>query len=404
MSTKLVRWPRMIAAMIAMLSTGIIYAWAVLKLPFVNELGWGGPQLTLNYTLTLCFFCLGGIAGGRISPRIGPAWTLRLAAVLVAAGLACVSFLRKDSSMLSLYVCYAGLTGLGIGISYNVVVSATNAWYPDRRGLCTGVLMMCAGFSSMIYVKLADKLFSLPSFGWRKTFLLFGIGICVILMLCSLKTGLPHKDTPLPAIPIHKAKNKDAYTEEIDSRAMLKRASFWKFYVYSILTCAVGTTAIALSRDISLENGATIAQATTLAGTLALCNGFGRILCGLLFDGIGRRKTMLLSGCAMVVGTASLVLSTAQQMLVPCMIGLCLCGTCFGFAATTASEFISSFYGMRYFPSNYSLGNTVMFPASFASTIATVLLGISHSYLAPMIMLFWFSILAQILNFTIREP
>ena len=58
METKLVRWPRLLFAAIAMLFAGVIYAWSVLKAPLAAEFGWEAPQLALNFTLTLCFFCI----------------------------------------------------------------------------------------------------------------------------------------------------------------------------------------------------------------------------------------------------------------------------------------------------------------------------------------------------------
>ena len=76
------RWFYMILGVVALLFAGVIYAWSILKAPLGEEFGWTGSQLALNFTLTMCFFCLGGFAGGLISKRIGSRLSLILAAAL----------------------------------------------------------------------------------------------------------------------------------------------------------------------------------------------------------------------------------------------------------------------------------------------------------------------------------
>ena len=71
------RWFYMILGVVALLFAGVIYAWSILKAPLGEEFGWTGSQLALNFTLTMCFFCLGGFVGGLISKRIGSRLNLR---------------------------------------------------------------------------------------------------------------------------------------------------------------------------------------------------------------------------------------------------------------------------------------------------------------------------------------
>ena len=144
-----VRWLYLTAGVLALLFAGIIYGWSILKAPLAADFGWTADQLALNFTLTMCFFCLGGMAGGLLSKRIGSR-----ASLILAGALSCLGFFltaRLDgASVAMLYVSYGVLAGLGIGIAYNVIISTVNAWFPDKKGTCSGALMMGFGASALV--------------------------------------------------------------------------------------------------------------------------------------------------------------------------------------------------------------------------------------------------------------
>lgn len=96
---------------------------------------------------SMCFFCLGGFAGGLLGKRIGCRLSLLLAAVLAGFGFYLAS--RLKGQIVILYLSYGVMAGFGIGISYNIIISTISAWFPDRKGLCSGVLMM--GFGASAY-------------------------------------------------------------------------------------------------------------------------------------------------------------------------------------------------------------------------------------------------------------
>ena len=151
----------------SMLFAGIIYAWSILKAPLATELGWGNSDLALNFTLTMCFFCLGGLLGSFISKKIG----VKLSTIIpgIVAGLGFILTGMLQGGVLPLYFTYALMAGGGIGVVYNVIISSVNAWFPDKKGLCSGCLMMGFGLSTLILGNLSSKLFDIPSIGWRTT-------------------------------------------------------------------------------------------------------------------------------------------------------------------------------------------------------------------------------------------
>ena len=325
-----------------------------------------------------------------------------LAAVCIAAGFLLSS--RLSGQVVVLYISYAGLAGTGIGIAYNIIISTTNAWFPDKKGTCSGVLMMCFGLSSLILGKAADALFAMPSMGWRRTYLLLGLGIGAVIALCSLGMEMPPTDMVFPQSR-KKASTKGAIEAlELPTREMWRRPSFLKFFIFAVLTSASGSAVIGFARDLAIAAGAEVPLATTLVGVLSLCNGLGRITCGVVSDQLGVRKAMLISNTIALLAPLAVLFSLGQNSLGLCIAGLCLTGIAYGFLATIISAFTAAFYGLRYFPANYSLSNMMLFPASFGATVASILLTETGGYTAPFLLLTAFAGLAMVINLTIRRP
>ncbi|MDD6160688.1 MAG: MFS transporter, partial [Oscillospiraceae bacterium] len=108
-----VRWLYLIIGVVAMLFAGIIYAWSILKAPFSAEFGWTNNNLANNFTLTMCFFCIGGLVGAQLSKRIGHRVAIIIAAVLGALGFILTASM-SGASVAMLFVSYGLMAGLGI--------------------------------------------------------------------------------------------------------------------------------------------------------------------------------------------------------------------------------------------------------------------------------------------------
>lgn len=396
------RWYRLIVGAVCMLFAGIIYAWSVLKAPLAAEFGWDPSQLALNFTLTMTFWCIGGFISSQLTRRTSPRVTVLAAAVLVLIGFVLCS--RMSDSIGMLYLSYSFLAGTGIGMAYNAVISATNVWFPDKKGTSSGVLMMCFGIGSLILGKVADAMFATPSFGWRKTYLVLGVVIAVILALCGLVQKLPGSDVVLPKPPVKQVAKEEFEVRDYSAGEMLRRATFWKFFAYSVFTAAVGNTVISFARDLSLSVGASAALAVTLAGVLSIFNGLGRILSGILFDALGRRKAMMIGNIAAILGPALLLVTVKSGNLTLCVVGMGFAGISYGFAATTSSVVIGALYGMKHFSTNFSIINLMIIPCSFMATLSSKLLMSTGSYVAPFILLLVLTLAALVLNLSIRKP
>lgn len=195
-----IRWLYLVFGIFSMLFAGIIYGWSILKSPLGTEFGWNAAQLTTNFTITMIFFCLGGFVGAKLTGKIGVKLTAISAGLLSTLGFVLASYI-DGSNIVMLYLSYGLLAGLGIGIAYNVVIGTVNAWFPDKKGLCSGALMMGFGSSSLVLGSVANA--AMENFGWRITYRALGLGLGVILILTGLVLRRPD---PSVSLPVPKAK------------------------------------------------------------------------------------------------------------------------------------------------------------------------------------------------------
>ena len=394
------RWLYLGIGVLAMLFAGIIYAWSILKAPFASF--WDVDQLALNFTLTMTFFCLGGFVGARLSKRFGVRASVIAAGVLTFAGFTLTAML-DGSSVLLLYGSYGLLAGLGIGISYNVVISTVSAWFPDKKGLCSGCLMMGFGASSLVLGNLAST--SIETLGWRTTFVVLGVSLGVVLLIAGLILRRPGPEVKLPAPKAKKnAKLENFETMDYSTGEMLRRASFWMAFVCIGLLAAVGSSVISFAKDLALSVGAAASLATTLVGVLSVCNGLGRILTGALFDALGRRLTMIAANILTMAAAGVTLVAVMAGSLPLCIVGLCLVGLSYGSCPTVSSAFVSAFYGTQFFPTNFSIMNFNLIGSSLMATACGSLLKVTGGYMAPFILLLGLACGALVLNFSIRKP
>ena len=402
-SNKYVRWFYLIIGVIAMLFAGVLYAWSILKSPLSLEFGWGTSELALNFTLAMSFFCIGGLLGAQISRRAGHRIALITAGILSAVGFILTASLR-DTSVVMLYISYGVLAGLGIGVAYNVLIAIVSAWFPDKKGLCSGCLMMGFGASALLLGNAADALFK-STLGWRSTYIILGVAICVVLFLAALLLKKPGQETVLPQPKLTKTASTETFEQkDYTSVQMLCRPSFWMAFVCISFLAAVGSSVISFAKDLALSVQAPESLAVSLVGVLSICNGLGRISTGALFDTIGRRMTMLCANILTICAASVTLLAVSVGSLPLCIVGLCLTGMSYGACPTITAAFTSSFFGMKHFSDNMALMTFTVMCGSLIATVSNKILEVTGGYPATFLMLLAITAVALILNLFIRKP
>ena len=400
---KSMRWIYLVIGVVSMLFAGVLYAWSILKYPLSTEFGWEPSELAFNFTLAMSFFCIGGLLGANLSRRVGHRIALVAAGVFAAAGFILTSALNGVSVAL-LYITYGVLAGLGIGIAYNVVITTVSAWFPDKKGICSGCLMMGFGASALVLGNAADTMFK-SNIGWRATYIILGVAIFAVLVLSAFLLKLPENDVVIDKPETkNKTKQNDIGQCDFTTKQMLCRPSFWMAFICISFLAAVGSSVISFAKDMALAVNAPEALAVSLVGVLSVCNGIGRILTGAMFDVSGRRRTMLCANVLTICAAAVTLLAVFVKSLPLCIVGLCLTGISYGSCPTITAAFTSSFFGMKNFPNNMAIMTFNVMIGSFIATVSNKVLEATGGYTATFVMLLALTFVALVLNTFIREP
>ena len=405
------RWLRLFFAMIVLLFAGIIYAWAILQAPFkpgfngpfADAFDWNKSQLSLNYTLTIMFFCIGGFIAGLLTKKTTPRLRFIIAAVLLFCGFFLTSRLNPGDLGL-LYIAYGFMSGIGIGFVYTTVIGLTAAWFPDKPGLCSGLMLMGFGLTSLVIGNLAETFINMPNLGWRNTYLILAIALGVVFIAASFIIRAPKEGSILPEKKA--AKKPGAAAVQVKDYApseLIKRSSFWRLFIVITLIAAVGSAAIALARDIFIDFKIEPSYVPTLIGFISICNGAGRLTLGALFDTLGIRKTQFFIAIMALAAPVVVVIALVTKLMVIGVIGVALCYFAYGFAPTMASVFSMKFYGPKNFSVNLSILNLILIPAPFAATLAGTMRESTESFLIPFAILACCAVVGGVINLTVKK-
>lgn len=402
---KLNRWVYAVIGVIVLLLAGLVYAWSVMsKSIAASRSDWSAAQLSMTFTLVMAFFCVGCLIAGMLAKKASPKIYVMIAAVLFLAGFMVAS--TTGASIVMLYLGFGVLCGLGAGFAYNAVMSTMSAWFPDKQGLISGILLMGFGLSAFIVGKIFAAV--TPSDGgdeWKATFRVLAIVIFVVMMICSFFFVRPDADFQPPQST--KKKNTREPALDINSGQMVKQPSFWLYYIWAIVVSAAGLVLVSQASGIAVEVGGTSVSDGTIAtvvGLISILNGIGRVIFGGLFDKKGYKPTMILDMIIFIIAGLILILALSTGRFSFIILGFCVGGFAYGGVTPTNSAIISDFFGRTYYPMNFSLINTNLLIASFASTIAGKLYDSSQSYFSTVIMMIGVTVVGFVVFLGIRRP
>ena len=392
-----IRWLYALVGLIVLLFAGFVYGWSVFAAPIASSFpDWTKGQLSLTFTICIAFFCLGGFLAGNLSKKISVRINVIISGILFLVGFFLVS---RTNSLGMLYVSYGVLCGLASGFAYNSVMGVMTKWFPNIQGTITGILLMGFGSSSMILGSVFTALTGEPG-SWRQFFLIMGIVMAIIMIVGSFFFRLP----PANLMPAAKAKTSEG--GDFTPTQMIRKPSFWLFFLWAILISGVGLAVISQAKPFadSIGVGIDAGTITFVVGLISICNGVGRVVFGGLFDKIGWRLTMNIVNAVSLVGVLVLVGAFFTNQFVLVVAGFIVTGLAYGGAPTMGSAFIGKFFGQKNYPVNFSIGNMNLLVASFAGTLAGMLYDASQSYLSTLVAIGIATIVAFVIMNLIRPP
>lgn len=398
------RWVYAIAGVVVLLMAGLIYAWSVMSQPIAaSRPDWTAAQLSLTFTLVMAFFCAGSLIAGILSKKVNPKIYVILSGVLLLAGFMVASLTKESPAML--YLGFGVLCGLGSGFAYNAVMGTICAWFPDKQGLISGILLMGFGLSSFIIGKIFAA--TTPSDGtdnWCGTFRIFGIIIFVVMIVASFFFVKPGADFVPPTAGKNKVVREPAC--DVNTGKMVKIPSFWLMYIWAIMVSAAGLALVGQASGIATQVGTDVPQGTiaTVVGLISIMNGVGRIIYGAMFDKKGYKFTMVVDMISFIIASLILIMALRTGSFGLIILGFIVGGFAYAGVTPMQSAVISDFFGRTYYSVNFSVIVTNLMIGSFASTIAGKLYDMSQSYMSTIFMMILVTVIAFAAFVGIRRP
>ena len=344
------RWLIVVGAILIQLCLGGIYIWSVFRKPLemaVDEggLGLSPSQATLPFSLVLIFFAIATVVGGRWQDKAGPRLVASVGGILLGAGMLLSAF---GKSYPALALGYGVIGGIGIGFTYVCPVATGIKWFPDKRGLITGLSVAGFGAGALILAPVARSL--IDSMGIFSTLSTLGIIFLVVVVAASQLL----KNPPAGYVPAGwTAPETAAVTKESFSTGqMLKTPQFYSIWIMYFFGCLAGLMIIGQTSPIGQEiagySAATAAMAVML---LSIFNGAGRIFWGRISDALGRMKTLFIM--FLLCGVGMFLYNIIGAFPPYYWIGVAIVGACFGGYLALFPAITADFFGTKNIGANY---------------------------------------------------
>ena len=325
---------------------GTVYAWSFFQTILVRQLGWSFTETAWAFSLTILSLGTSAAWAGALLPRVGPRRLAVTGSVMFAGGYMLASLALKWDMLALFYVGYGVIGGAGIGMGYVTPVATVAKWFPDKKGLATGIVVMGFGVGALLLSKgLAPLLIVRMEGDLSLVFLGLGVIFACVLIPCSLVLSNP----PVAVGAVAEQPRND----ESDSAAPYLRSSeFVLMWTVFFCNIAAGISIISFQSELLQEvwgladptvEPATLAEyGATLIAVSSLCNGVGRLFWGLLSDRLGRVRVfrILLASQMVVFG---ILMTECNPYVFSALV--CYVLLCFGGGFATMPSFVLDVFG-----------------------------------------------------------
>jgi MFS transporter, OFA family, oxalate/formate antiporter len=340
------RWLIAASAVGIHISIGSVYAWSVYTKPLIEKFGWGLKETQFTFSLAIFFLGISAAFLGHYLEKHGPRKSGLIAAIFFGLGIAGSGLATTIGSLPLLYLSYGVLGGIGLGIGYITPVSSLVKWFPDRRGLATGLAIMGFGFAALISSPLIVKL--IATVGIANTFFIMGAAYFAIIFASSRYL------TPPPAGWVPEGMKAEVETgkkkinndlSQLTANEAVKTKRFWYLWVMLFINITCGIAIISVASPMAQEvAGLTPVAAAAMVGVMGLFNGAGRIGWASFSDFIGRPNMYTIFFSLQIVAYF-LLPGLHNAILFQGVIFLIL--SCYGGGFSTIPAYIGDMFGTK---------------------------------------------------------
>jgi MFS transporter, OFA family, oxalate/formate antiporter len=375
------RWFILLMGILANMCMGAAYASSVFAKPILLHLGLTKvgaagalvPNMALwanAFSINLACLPVGMLLSGKIADRKSPRVVVIGGGILFGLGMFLCGF---TNSINWLYIFFGVIMGIGSGAAYGAIVSASVRWFPDMRGLASGLAVGALGFGTLIIAPVASYLMTTVPSGdvpvlWA--FRVLGIAFLVIIAL----GGIVIKNPPVsykPANWVPKASAQGSTSvKDFTWVQLLGKMEFWVLYVMYISGAFSGLMIISQASPIAQTMAKlTPAVAVGIVASMGLSNALGRVFWGFISDKIGRLGALLLMFAATsAVMFALPAMALAHQSL---LIAVLLVSACYGGYLGIFPSVCADYFG----PKNLTVNYALLFSAFSIAAIAGPMVG-----------------------------
>ena len=296
------RWLIALAGTALQLCLGTVYAWSYFQKPLATTYGWSSTQVTWAFSLAIGCLGISAAWGGLVLPRHGPRKLAMIGGLMFGAGYLVAALALRWKSLPLLYAGYGVLGGSGLGLGYVTPVATVAKWFPDKKGLTTGMVIMGFGFGALLMSKVfAPLLYQWSSGNLVAVFAGLGVGFMLVTTAVASLLRNPPPGFSVAAVATPGVAAADNHPEPagqaLADLLSVRVATMWMVFFCNILA---GISLISFqsplfqnllhARDATLSPEALAASGATLIAVSSLLNGVGRMFWGALSDRIGRTR------------------------------------------------------------------------------------------------------------------
>lgn len=331
------------------ISIGSVYAYSVFVNPLEELNGWTLSDVSLAFSLAILFLGLSAAFMGHFVEARGPRISGLVSTIFFTIGLVIAGYGVTIDNLMLFYLGYGVLGGIGLGIGYITPVSTLVKWFPDRRGMATGLAIMGFGFAAMIASPVMNWLmetFSIPA-----TFYTLAVVYFIIMVISSLYIERPPAGYLPPKMAAARLENEEEHDNALKdianltaNQAVKTRRFYWLWLMLFInITCGIAILNVAspMAQEIT---GLSAAAAAVMVGIMGVFNGAGRLAWASISDYIGRPNLYTIFFVIQIV-LFFLLPFTTEALLFQLILFIIM--TCYGGGFAAIPAYIGDIFGTK---------------------------------------------------------
>lgn len=287
------RWLIALSAIGIHISIGSVYAYSVITNPVKDIFDVEGSTIKWAFKLAILFLGFSAAFLGPWVEKVGPKVSGVAAGIFYGVGILGSGLAIHLESLILFYICYGVIGGIGLGLGYITPVSTLVKWFPDKRGLATGMAIMGFGFSALIFGPVMQYLFE--AVGVTNAFFVLGVIYMVLILASAFYIERPPDGFLPKGFNKEESKSLKADISNITAKEAFGARRFYYIWIMMFINITCGIAIIAAASPMMQEKlNYTPMEAATAVGLIGVFNGLGRLLWSGLSDYLGRPNTYVI--------------------------------------------------------------------------------------------------------------